>query len=90
MRYVKKDDDPVIGATIGDNFNLDKDNCFIIQGNVNTGNSLRRLREKYGLEESPVFAFVISEGAEKRHDIKYNMMVGHRSILPWETEAPLK
>lgn len=90
MRYVEKGKDPEIGKIIPADMKLPKDKCFIVQGNVNTGRSLRRFREQYGLKECPVFAFVVSEGAKNTEDLKHIMMVGHRSILPWETEAAPK
>jgi len=87
MRYKKKGEDPLIGETYPGELKVSKDNCFLIHGNVNTGRSLRCFRNKYGLEECPIFAFVVSEGASKTENITYTMMVGDRSILPWKTEA---
>lgn len=78
--------DPSIGALLSSDLNLPKERCWIVQGHIGSGRSLRVLRERLNLQDVPVFAFVVSQEATAREKIDAALVVGSRTILPWPTE----
>jgi hypothetical protein len=88
MAYTQKGADPEIGVHWPVLPQLGSSNCWIIQGNVNSGRSLQKLQRQFQLQNAHIFAFVISDAAKLRENIKHFMAVGTRDILPWPTERP--
>ncbi|MCZ7567041.1 MAG: hypothetical protein M5U01_00380 [Ardenticatenaceae bacterium] len=78
--------DPSIGTLIAPELKLPKERCWIVQGHIGSGRSLRVFRERLNLQDVPVFAFVVSKEAAAREKIDAALAVGSRSILPWPTE----
>lgn len=86
MRFEELGAEPAFGELWPSNLQLPANNCWIIQGNVSSGRSLQKLRDKFSLQQSKVFAFVISDHVLNREKIDFFMAVGTRNILPWSTE----
>ncbi len=88
MRYEAKGKNPSIGTLWPKEHLIDKSRVWIIHANVSSGRSLQALRERFSLENCPVFAFVVSEHVAVRESIAHYMVVGNRNVLPWITEQP--
>lgn len=85
-RYDRIGTDPSIGILVSSHLNLPKERCWIIQGHIGSGRSLRVFRERLNLQDVPVFAFVVSREAAAREKIDAALAIGSRAILPWPTE----
>lgn len=85
-RYEFRGEDPSIGKLLSLDKSIPKERYWIIQGHIGTGNSLRVFKNKFDLEEVPVFAFVVSPEANIRENFYATLAIGTRAVLPWPTE----
>lgn len=67
-----------------------KQNVLIVHSYIGTGRSLEVLRKALGLEEAPVFSFVISNAVFEREKVDHFLIRGTRSIIPWRKSIPYK
>jgi len=80
--------DPRVGMLLPTDLSLVAGDCLIIGSYAGTGRSLRVLKEKYRLQNTPVFCFVISRSLVDRERIEHYLIVGTRSIIPWPRSVP--
>ncbi len=87
-QYRGKQEAPKTGLLLPDSFTLSGRNVFIIHSYLGTGQSLKCVREVLGINDAPVFSFVISEALVDREDIGHYLVVGERAIIPWKKSSP--